>query len=271
MPVADVFCVFFEEAACGVLAFLPAVSVKEGGRRFFEVSVAIALAALVLGQGARALGGGLAGTERAVALGGAGLSLGLGLVALRVLRGTGFDRARWWLGAAALAALLALGAEAMGAAPQGAALASSTLGRSALLLASMACGAALTGSVLLAMILGHFYLVIPRLSIDPLRKLTNGYLVSVIARIAIAALVVSLAWNVEAKPGRSVFLEEAALLLPRALFGLLGALVLCLLARGTVTIKSTQSATGILYGATVFVVTGELIASWLALEAGLPL
>ena len=65
--------------------------------------------------------------------------------------------------------------------------------------------------------------------------------------------------------------DQASMLAPRVLFGLLGPLVLCLLARGTVAIKSTQSATGILYGATVFVVFGELVASYLFVEAGLSL
>src|SRR5581483_4147521 len=44
---AAVFTIFAEEAAAGVFAFLPVVTVKEGGRRFFEVSIAIGVAALL--------------------------------------------------------------------------------------------------------------------------------------------------------------------------------------------------------------------------------
>src|SRR5579871_5497582 len=154
MAIAQVFCVFSEEAAAGILAFLPVVSVKEGGRRFFEVTVAIALAALVAGQGARALAGGIAEAGAIVGLAAAGVSLVLAIVALRVLKGPGFDRARPWLGLSAVAAFVALAREAL-AAPRIVG-GEGPLG-TALELASVGTGAALLGSVLLAMILGHFY------------------------------------------------------------------------------------------------------------------
>jgi hypothetical protein len=125
--------------------------------------------------------------------------------------------------------------------------------------------------VTLAMTLGHFYLVIPRLSIDPLRRLANAYLASIVARLLVAGVALWLAWPIVVKDDRSLLMDQVAVLLPRALFGLFGPLVLCFLTRGTVAIKSTQSATGILYGATVFVVFGELAASWLFVEQALPI
>jgi hypothetical protein len=145
------------------------------------------------------------------------------------------------------------------------------MARTALVAASLLAGAALLGSVLLSMVLGHFYLVIPRLTIDPLRRLTNGYLGSILARLAIAVAATALVWSVDVEPGRSLLLDQATLLAPRILFGLAGPLLLCFLARGTVAIKSTQSATGILYGATVLVVFGELAAAWLVANVKLPL
>jgi hypothetical protein len=268
MPLAEVFCVFAEEAGAGILAFLPAVTVKEGGRRFFEVTVALALASLVGGHAVRALAGGYGGAPpgrvATLALGVAAVALAL--VAIKVLRGANFTAAIPWLRGAGACAVASLVPEAL------------ALDRApfvtpghVLALASVLSSAALLGSVALALTLGHFYLVIPRLSIDPLRRLTNGYLASILARIACSGVALALAWSVVLDDGRSLLVDEATLLLPRVLFGLAGALLLCLLARGTVAIKSTQSATGILYGATVFVVVGELAASYLFVELGLPL
>jgi hypothetical protein len=268
MPVADVFCVFAEEAGAGLLAFLPSVSVKEGGRRFFEVGVALALASLVGGHAVRALGGGYAspGTERAVALALAAGAVVLALVGVKVLRGADFLKSLGWLRAASVLAMGALVPEAIALERAPIVTPGHLLG-----IASLLSGGALLGSVTLAMTLGHFYLVIPRLSIDPLQRLANAYLASIVARLLVAGVALALAWPVVVADDRPFLMDQVAVLLPRALFGLVGPFVLCFLTRGTVAIKSTQSATGILYGATVFVVFGELAASWLFVEAALPL
>jgi hypothetical protein len=267
---ADVFCVFAEEAACGILAFLPVVAVKEGGRRFFQVGLAMALSALVLGPAIRALGGAYGDALKLATLGGAVLGLLFGIVALKVLAGQAFENAKLWIRLAALATLATIVAEAIGL-DRRSPLPAFSGGRTALSVLSVVTGAALLGTVTLAMTLGHFYLTMPRLTIDPLKRLVNGYLASILLRSAIAGAVLALVWNVESSPGRSFLMDEATILAPRVLFGLVGPLILCFLTRGTVAIKSTQSATGILYGATVFVVFGELAASWLAVARGVPL
>lgn len=269
MPVAEVFCVFAEEVGAGVLAFLPFVSVKEGGRRFFEVGLAIALASLVGGHAIRAAAGGYSSPDllRGLVLGFTVAAVGLALVGRKVLRGPGFQGATGWLVASGALAVLAL-------VPEAVSVDRTTLVPTpghVLATLSLLSGAALVGSVLLAMTLGHFYLVIPRLTIDPLRRLTNGYLGAILARVATSLVVLGLAWSLVGKDDRPVLIDQVAILAPRALFGLAGPLLLCFLARGTVAIKSTQSATGILYGATVFVFFGELAASYLFVEAGLPL
>jgi hypothetical protein len=256
MATADTFCVFAEEAAAGLLGFLPVVAVKEGGRRFFETTVWVALAGLALGVAVRFIGGGEWPALKWTAVGLCICSFAIAFAALKVLQSPAFEKAKPILAVASVFSGAALVVEGSS---------------SVLTVASLLAGAALMGSVTLAMILGHFYLVIPRLSIDPLRRLTNGYLVSILARIAIAGLTTALVWNVEVEPGRSLLMDQAMLLMPRVLFGLIGPLILCFLARGTVAISSTQSATGILYGATVFVVFGELAACHLALSAKLPL
>ena len=58
-------------------------------------------------------------------------------------------------------------------------------------------------------------------------------------------------------------------LLMRVLFGLAGALLLGIMAYRTVVIRSTQSATGILYAAVVFVLVGEYAAGHLLVSQGI--
>ena len=287
--IADVACVFGAEAAAGVLAFLPAVEVKEGGRRFFQTGVALAVAALAIGHGARAAAGGyaqpvsLAGATLALAL----LATGAAGAYLRALGGSGFERARPFLLAAAALAGLALAVDGAALALAEGPVSTSTsvvqyggapprlpvlegAGR-VLVPLSMLSGAALLGSVTLAMVLGHFYLVIPRLSIDPLARLARAYLAASVARALVFGAALACSSSLVLPGGRSVLLDAASLLLPRALFGLAGPVVLALLALGTVRVKAVQSATGILYGAVVFVVIGELLAASLLASAGLPL
>lgn len=124
-------------------------------------------------------------------------------------------------------------------------------------LASMA----LLGSVNLAMILGHWYLVVRGMSIDPLKRLTIATLVTAIVKVLLVVIVVFLAPNAL----RDIFFWM------RALWGLLGPLVLFLLVWSTVKMRSTMAATGILYVDVVAVIIGEVLGGWLAANAHLPL
>ena len=57
----------------------------------------------------------------------------------------------------------------------------------------------------------------------------------------------------------------------RVLFGLVAPLTLSWMIWQTVKIRSTQSATGILYVAVVFVLFGELLSHYLLVSTGYPL
>ena len=136
------------------------------------------------------------------------------------------------------------------------------------------------GSVSVAMILGHFYLIIPGLSIRPLIRLCRLLLVSLVMRLLLGGAVVltfgptatglsdaratAHLWN-----GLSV--DEGLVFWPRLLAGLLAPLVLALLAWRTARIRSTQSATGILYVAVIFTTIGEFLGRFLFVTTGLPL
>jgi hypothetical protein len=120
---------------------------------------------------------------------------------------------------------------------------------------------ALLGSVNLAMLLGHWYLVVRGMPIDPLKRLTLATLVAAISKVLLLAVVIVVAWPPVLK---DIFFWM------RALWGYLGPLVLFGFVWGTVKIRSTMAATGILYVDVMAVVIGEVLGGWLSALAHLP-
>lgn len=125
---------------------------------------------------------------------------------------------------------------------------------------------AMIGSIYLAMTLGHWYLVVRGMAIDPLRRLTIATLVTTLAKIAIvvAAFMAGDLW-------REIALRQGIFFWMRAGWGLIGPLALFPMVWGTVRIRSTMAATGILYVDVVAVTIGEVLGAWLASMAHLPL
>lgn len=122
---------------------------------------------------------------------------------------------------------------------------------------------ALLGSVNLAMLLGHWYLVVRGMAIDPLKRLTIATLAAAIAKVLLVVVVIGAAWPPPVL--RDIFFWM------RAGWGLLGPLALFPMVWGTVKIRSTMAATGILYVDVVAVVIGEVLGGWLSAIAHLPL
>jgi hypothetical protein len=135
------------------------------------------------------------------------------------------------------------------------------------------------GGSLAAMLLGHYYLVIPGLSLAPLRLLTRFLIAGAAAHGALGAAVWLAGGGERLWPEASAssgdplagVIEALAPLLVRVLFGLVGVLVLAIMAERTVAISSTRSATGILYAAVVFALLGEFASFHLLLISGVPL
>ncbi len=134
----------------------------------------------------------------------------------------------------------------------------------------------LLGAVLVAMILGHYYLNIPGL---PIRHLIRLAFLAVIASALRGAV---FGWGLLADGGAilSPFLAmevdvggilPAVVLIQRFLFGIAGTLVLSLMAWRTAKIASIQSATGILYIGVIAVLVGELASRYLLFTTGSPL
>ncbi len=116
--------------------------------------------------------------------------------------------------------------------------------------------AALLGTATTAMLLGHSYLIAPSMSIAPLLRLLAALFAAVAARLVVAGLGLWF-WT----EGHSLLNleDETVLLLPvRWGLGLAGPLVLGWMAFQTARIRSTQSATGILYVVVIFCFLGEL-------------
>jgi hypothetical protein len=130
-----------------------------------------------------------------------------------------------------------------------------------------------TGLTVHAMLLGHWYLNAPGMRVDVLRRMIDAALlawaVQLAATVSLAALQpghpLSPAALVAAAPipAAAVGQTTVALLWLRWLAGLVGLPVLLWLARKTLEIPNTQSATGILYVACLAAILGELTAQLL--------
>jgi len=124
---------------------------------------------------------------------------------------------------------------------------------------------ALLGSVNLAMLLGHWYLVVRGMAIDPLKRLTIATLAATIVKVLVVtvAIVTGGAWY-------EVAVRQGIFFWMHAGWGLLGPLLLYPMVWGTVKIRSTMAATGILYVDVVAVVIGEVLGAWLSAIVHLP-
>jgi hypothetical protein len=124
---------------------------------------------------------------------------------------------------------------------------------------------ALLGSVTLAMTLGHWYLVVRGMPIDPLKRLTWATLAATLAKIAIVTIALCV-------PGmfHEIALRQGIFFWMRAGWGLIGPLFLYPMVWGTVKIRSTMAATGILYVDVVAVIIGEVLAAYLSTIAHVP-
>lgn len=164
------------------------------------------------------------------------------------------------------------GAIAMGVAAV--AMADAT-GPRALLVATDITSALLMGAAAGAMILGHYYLVVLDLPIAALRRLTVLLVVALGLRTIVVALALAGPLHAGLAEARAVALGlwslDGVFVWMRLLFGIAGPLSLVWFIWKTVEIRSTQSATGILYVQLFLVMAGELLAKYLRIAAGLPL
>jgi hypothetical protein len=239
---------FLIDTAAGLYLFLPLVGRRNAGVKFYRLILLISGVLAVCAAVAHAMAG-----RRELAIADA-CAVALTALVLLVLR---YPKRLIFRGSALLLGIAFVVAPVMA---YHAAVRPSHLGWSiAGALASMA----LLGSVNLAMLLGHWYLVVRGMAIEPLKRLTIATLAASIAKIALVLIVIAVAWPPPVI--KDIFFWM------RSGWGLLGPLALYPMVWGTVKLRSTMAATGILYVDVVAVIIGEVLGGWLAAIAHLPL
>lgn len=131
---------------------------------------------------------------------------------------------------------------------------------------------AVAGSVGLAMVLGHWYLTVPKLKVSHLGRLNRVTIVSMVASLLLVAVSCWLFWD-------TFEYADTPLFGPRGLFGfgtrvvvgLLLPLLFAWMASESLKYGNTRSATGILYASTVMVLIGTALSINLQDNYGLPL
>ncbi|HEY3176457.1 MAG TPA: hypothetical protein VGK94_11945 [Candidatus Polarisedimenticolia bacterium] len=268
---------FLTESAAGSLIVLLLVPLRSAGRGFLQFSVGLSSLLMLLGA-ALTLGGGGgtgAGPQRTLfGLSAILLALSAGLFRLGRF---GAGRALMLLGL--IPALAGVGLDALSLIPAGD---GTHVARLLYPLDAVSAGL-VPGSALIAMILGHYYLNVPGLSIGHLQRLTLVFLGTVIVRGAVVLF--SVARSREAlSPLMGLLLDTGSLMQPggldpfvlvllllHVLFGVVASGAMAFMAWRTALISSTQSATGILYVALLMTIMGELASRYLITMTGLPL
>jgi hypothetical protein len=137
------------------------------------------------------------------------------------------------------------------------------------LLAGDLTSAALLGFAITAMLVGHSYLISPGLTIRPLMGQIAGLGLALLARTGVTAAAL---WYWTGNHDLTNLNDVTVLWLPvRCLIGLVGPAVFGWMTYRTAKIRSTQSATGILYVVVILAFLGELTDLLLTSNTGLPL
>jgi protein NrfD len=257
---------FLVHLGLGIVFTLAFVS-REAGVKFFRFNAGLAAAliglAFVFRPGAAALA---TGTVASVALGVAEAAI----VIYWITVGRALASIRPLVASIALgAAMVAIVAEALDVS------AGRVLATQVMTVASFLSSAALLGGACTAMILGHWYLVIPSLQVTHLQSIVKLHIASMVVRIAVVAAVVVLAaatWQPGLGPSFRHYVTSVngIFFWQRVLFGLAGPAVLSYLTWETAKIRSTQSATGILYVDFFTVMVGEILAKYILLATRVP-
>ena len=145
-----------------------------------------------------------------------------------------------------------------------------------LLAASLTTSALLLGWSLITMLLGHWYLVAPKLTFRHLTIFCWALLAIVVARTVtvVATLMIAGAVDrfIEPNPWRLLtgFEGQGMFFWFRILWGLVIPLALAAMSLHCARRRSNQSATGILYVLVVGVLVGEITAYYLSVTTGVP-
>jgi hypothetical protein len=121
------------------------------------------------------------------------------------------------------------------------------------------------GIITYAMTLGHWYLVVPKLSEKPLK--IAAIITWIILVLKLIIMTFSIINHLEFFTNTDAF--QSTIVIMRILFGYVVILIMSIFNWKLVSLRSIQSSTGILYAMTFFVFIGELISGYLYFNFGL--
>ncbi len=129
----------------------------------------------------------------------------------------------------------------------------------------------LLGSIVFAMVLGHWYLVVPKLSELPLVRLTQLTWLILFIKLIVAGFFINSHrefFELGTSKGAGYSFNWMILTM-RILWGYVVVLIMSFFSYRLVKMRSTQSATGVLYAMTFFILAGELVSSYLYFQYGM--
>jgi hypothetical protein len=139
----------------------------------------------------------------------------------------------------------------------------------ALTLLAFVVGGLVVGGVTMGMILGHWYLVTPRLPEQPLREMTFWLLVAMGVQAVLIALALALPRDAIASSDDTPILQNPFFWM-RVAGGLAFPMLLTWMAYDSSGVRAMQSATGLLYIAMALVLSGEVLAKGLLFVSAVP-
>jgi hypothetical protein len=135
----------------------------------------------------------------------------------------------------------------------------------ALRLASDLSSAAVLGGATTGMLLGHWYLTSPMMSLEPLKRMTQLWFAALVIRLALSSVAFV---QYDAPLHGSLIWTWMSL---RWLAGILLPLLLAVMANRILRYRNTQAATGVLFAGVILVFLGEMAAALLDAEVHWPL
>lgn len=132
----------------------------------------------------------------------------------------------------------------------------------------------LLGSVTIAWLLGHAYLTATSMTIAPLLHFSRAFSWSAGFRLLFVVASLSAAYFLGSEATLEIFtryMQDWLILTLRILVGLVAVGIFAYMVSDCVKLRSTQSATGILYFGSTFVYVGELAGLHLLMQYGWPI
>jgi hypothetical protein len=131
-------------------------------------------------------------------------------------------------------------------------------------------GAAATG-----MLLGHWYLIDPGMSLVPLQRVLRTFIVALSVQVGVLVLALAVLSQFAAPTSgpliARLWTDHLQLLIARVALGPLPAFALAAMIRRTLAIPQTMAATGLFYIAILAVLVGEMLGRFVLFRTSLPL